>query len=203
MTRLVGVAGVTAVNLMVFTGVAGATGSEATHLRSGMATAVAGWHSESGGRFWESGVTASRSLSGSASELHIYQTVGQIGGRTTGLTADATAGFAFTIDSKRLGGASLSATNLPATVCTYTSRGAVVGKCAQTTIDVELTWTGQGAVAKENHNEHVTLNGSSMHIHVVTTSRDALATGSLNGALSTNDLAYAKLSTEKLMQTGR
>lgn len=203
MKRAMAVAAVTAVSLLGFTGTAGAASSPVTHVRSNTAFADASWYKESGDQFWASGISARRSLWGSGSELHLSQTVGTNGGSTTSISADVTTGFTFTIDSKRLNGASLSAADLPATLCTYDENGELVGQCTDTTVDVHVTWSGQGAMTKGSYTEHVRSGGSMMKLHVLFTNRDALATGSLNGALSAADLEFASLGTEKQVKMGR
>ncbi|WP_185749098.1 hypothetical protein [Humibacillus xanthopallidus] len=190
-------------SLLGFTGTAGAASSPVTHVRSNTASAQANWFKESGDQYWASGVSAVKSLWGSGSELHLWHTVGTNGGTTTSINADVTTGFALTIDAKRLGSASLSATDLPATLCTYDENGELVGDCTDTTVDVNVTWSGQGAMMKGSYNEHVTIGGSMTRLHVLWTNREALATGSLDGALSAADLEFASLGTEKQVKMGR
>lgn len=203
MKRAMAVAAVAAVSLLGITGTAGAVGSPVTHVRSNMAFADASWYRESGDHFWASSVTAGRSLSRSGSELHLWKAEGTMGGSTTSINADVTSGFTFTIDARHLSSASLSATNLPATRCTYDENGELVGQCTDTAVDVSITWSGQGAISKGSYSEHVRTGGSSMKVHVLWTSRDARATGSLNGDLRPADFESADLRTEKQVKMGR
>jgi hypothetical protein len=197
------VAAVAAVSLLGITGTAGAAGSPVTHVRSNMAFADASGYRESGDHSWASSVTASRSLSRSGSELHLWKAEGTMGGSTTSINADVTRGFTFTIDARHLSSASLSATGLPATRCTYDENGELVGQCTDTTVDVNITWSGQGAISKGSYTEHVTIGGSVTKVHGSWTSRDARATGSLNGALRPADFESADLRTEKQVKMGR
>lgn len=203
MKRATAVAAVAAVSLLGITGTAGAAGSPVTHVRSNMAFADASWYRESGDHFWASSVTAGRSLSRSGSELHVWKAEGTMGGSTTSINADVTRGFTFTIDARHLSSASLSATGLPATRCTYDENGELVGQCTDTTLDVNITWSGQGAISKGSYTEHVTIGGSVTKVHGSWTSRDARATGSLNGALRPADFESADLRTEKQVKMGR
>jgi hypothetical protein len=206
MKRTMAVIAATALTLVAFTGTAGnagAAGSPVTHARSNMAFADAGWFTESGDEFTASGVSAGKSLWGTGSEIHVWRTSGTMGGTTTSVSADATSGFRFTIDAKRLSGASVSATDLPAVKCTYDENGEQVGECTDTTVDLNVTWSGRGTVTKGSYNEHVRSGGSMTRVHVLWTSRDALASGSLDGALSAADLEYAGLRTEQQVKMGR
>lgn len=203
MKRAMAVVAVAALSLVGATSTAGAAGSPVTHSRSNMASAQADWYRESGDQFWASGVWAGRSLTGSDLELHLWQTVGTMGGVSTSVSADATAGFSFAIDAKRLSGASLTATDLPATLCTFDENGEQVGACSDTTVDVDVSWTGEGGITSGSYTEHVRSGTSMMRVHVQWTDREARATGSLNGPLSEADLQYASLHTEKQVKMGR
>ncbi|GAA2152433.1 hypothetical protein FHX52_0744 [Humibacillus xanthopallidus] len=206
MKRAMAVVAATALGLVAFTGTAGSAGAAGipvTHVRSNLAFADAGWFKESGDKFWATGVSAVKSLWGSGSELHLSKTSGTMGGARTEVSADVTSGFTFTVDAKRLGSASVSATDLPAIQCTYDENGEQVGECTDTTVDVNVTWSGQGAISQGSYTEHVRTGGSMMRLHVLWTSREAGASGSLNGALSAHDLESAGLRTEKQVKSGR
>ncbi|HET7800300.1 MAG TPA: hypothetical protein VFL38_07750, partial [Humibacillus xanthopallidus] len=60
-----------------------------------------------------------------------------------------------------------------------------------------------GAMSKGSYSEHVRTGGSMMRLHVLWTSREAVASGSLNGTLSASDLESAGLRTEKQVKMGR
>lgn len=203
MKRAMAVVAVAALGLFGAAGTAGAEGSPVSHARSNTASAQADWYAESGDQFSETGVWAGSSLSGAGSELHLWKTVGTLGGESTTINADATSGFTFTIDAKRLSGASLTATDLPASLCTFDENGEQVGECTDTTVDVDVSWTGQGVITSGSYTDHVRSGNSMTKVHVQWTDRDAVATGSLGGPLSATDLQFSSLHTEKQVKMGR
>jgi hypothetical protein len=73
-----------------------------------------------------------------------------------------------------------------------------VVECADTTIDVSVTWTGQGPIGRSVVNEHFKSDGVLLTEHSSGTSRNATATGMLAGlTLSASDLQFADLGTTK------
>ena len=60
-----------------------------------------------------------------------------------GTSTRVTTGFSSTIDASQLANASASGSDLPATTCTYDTNYDLIG-CVDSTIDVNVSWTGQG-----------------------------------------------------------
>ena len=105
-------------------------------------------------------------------------------------------GFSFTL-RQPLASASLSGSGLPATTCTFDANFNTIG-CSATTIDVSVTWTGQGAITRGRFNEHFKNGGFSEIDHFSGTNRHAVATGTVGGlTLSASELQFADLATLK------
>jgi len=100
------------------------------------------------------------------------------------ITAEATSGFSLTI--MHLKSAHVSASDLPATKCSYDANHNLIG-CTETTIDVDVTWTGQGPIM---------FPPEGRRSHSVNAFRDAIATGTVAGVtLTADDLLEAHLVT--------
>jgi hypothetical protein len=118
-------------------------------------------------------------------------------GNVTGITDTSfvvTSGFSFVI-GKTLDTATLSGSGLPAATCTYDATGILIG-CADTTIDVNANWTGQGPLTPTVSNFHFKTAGFIENDHFNGTSRTATATGTVGGlTLNAADLQGATLGT--------
>lgn len=202
MKRIVAVLAATPLVLMAFAGPANAAKPEVTHLNDSGVFADAYWHSEDGNTFTDSNVSVFKTKSGT--ELHLSHSTAQWdGGGSIATFADAVSGFTFTM-SKRLGTARLVAEDLPVSTCTYDENGEVVGECEDSTVDVALTWTGEGALTRGSVSEHVKFDGGSMNVHITFMNRAATVTGSVTGFdLSADELQGASLGAEKQVKTGR
>lgn len=104
----------------------------------------------------------------------------------------------FLIDQARLTAATLSATGLPGTTCTYDETGQQIGDCSSATIDVTASWTGEGPITRGVSNQHFKTGGFSMTEHFQGTFRDATATATITGLLAPlGDLQFADLGNTK------
>ncbi len=206
MRRHLAALAVTPLAMMAFAGPAAAqshAGSPVTHLNERSRSAEAQWTSESGGLVTESGVMVYRTSAGT--ELHLWRaTYGPDGPSGVVVTsADADSGFTFTI-SRQLTTATVTATDLPVLTCTLDEYGEPIGECTTSTVDVTLTWTGEGKITRGSYTEHQKGDGYSLNVHATWTSRAASVAGSVTGFdLSAANLSYASLSQNKQVKTGR
>jgi hypothetical protein len=202
---LIGLA-VTTFTLLALAGpTSAASGQVTTSAASGPVTqfkfhgtfADALWETSSATSFTDTFVSVSKSLQGS--ELFVDQFTANFdaSGNFTGATdtsADVTSGFSFAID-KTLTSASTSGSGLPAMTCTFDANFNLIG-CSATTIDVNVTWTGQGPISRGVFNDHFKSDGFSVTDHFNGTDRDATATGTVVGlTLSASELLFANLGT--------
>jgi hypothetical protein len=103
-------------------------------------------------------------------------------------SADVFSGFTFTIDKRGLTTASLSATDVPATTCID------FDTCTETTVDLHVTWTGQGSIARYGSTDRFVSDGYVVTEHFVGTSRDATAAGTIGDVTWTaSQLNYADI----------
>lgn len=108
-------------------------------------------------------------------------------------------GFTFTIDRARLGSATLVGTGLPATTCTW-HEDTELG-CVSSSVDVSLTWKGEGAIARGGSTSHEKRAGFMMVTHGSGTSRNATVSGSVHvGGTSISTFDYAELGTFRNFQ---
>ena len=192
---LIGLA-VTTATALALAGPASAAPGQVTTFRFHGTFADAFWSTSSATSFTDTTVSVSTSKQGS--ELFVDQFTGNLdaNGNFTGGTdtsADVTTGFSFAIDKGTLTSASTSGSGLPATTCTVDANGNVIS-CSPTTIDVTVTWTGQGPITRAVVNDHFKSNGFSETDHFNGTDRAATATGTVAGStLSASELQFADL----------
>ena len=181
---------------LVFTGIAAASNPTFQFHISG-ATAAALWTTTTSNSFTDTSVLVTQSGSG-PKELMIDQFTANLDsmGNFTGGTdtfADVTGGFSFTIDKKTLASASVEGTGVPAQTCTLDINGDVTG-CADTSIGVSASWTGQGPIFRAGLSDHFHSPGFTETFYFGGTNRDASATGTVGGlTLGAGDLVFADL----------
>ena len=111
----------------------------------------------------------------------------------TSTQADVFGGFTFTIDERKLSTAHLTATDVPAVTCVNFGES-----CTDTTIDLDVTWTGQGAIGRSGYNSHFVGDHFVSTEHFVGTSRNATAQGTIDSVTWTvSDLEFADLGQAK------
>jgi hypothetical protein len=191
---LVGLA-VTMVAVLALAGPASAASGQVTHFRFHGSFADAAWFTSSATSFTNTSVSVSKSRQGSS--LFVDQLSGNLdaSGNFTGGTdtsALVTSGFSFTIDATKLTRASTSGLGLPATTCTLDANGNPVGPCTDTTVDVNVTWIGQGPIGRQTSTSHFKADGFSVTFHTSGTDRAATATGTVGG-LAMGDSQFADL----------
>ena len=77
-------------------------------------------------------------------------------------------------------------------------------ECIDSTVSLDVTWTGQGAITRSVINEHRTGGGSTLNIHISGVSRDALASGTVAGhVMSTDELKSAMLAADRQVKNGK
>ncbi len=194
---LIGLA-VTTFTVLALAGPASAAPGQVTQFRFHGTFADAFWFTSSATSFTDTTVNVSKSLQGS--ELIVDQFTGNLdkNGNFTGGTdtfADVTSGFSFAIQQSLLTSASVSGSGLPATTCTFDANFNLIG-CSATTINVNVTWTGQGPISRAVFNDHFKSDGFSVNDHFNGTDRAATATGTVAGrTLSASELQFANLGT--------
>jgi hypothetical protein len=192
---LIGLA-VTTFTVLALAGPASAAPGQVTQFRFHGTFADAFWFTSSATSFTDTTVSVSTSKQGS--ELFVDQFTGNldVNGNFTGGTdtfADVTSGFSFAIDKGTLTSANTSGSGLPATTCSVDANGNEFG-CSATTIDVTVTWTGQGPITRAVVNQHFKSDGFSLTDHFNGTDRAATATGTVAGStLSASELQFADL----------
>jgi hypothetical protein len=194
---------VTTVAVLALAGPANAAPGQVTHSQFNGPFADAVWSSSSATSSTNTFVNVFKSRQGSAT-LFVDQLIGNLdaNGNFTGGTdtfAFVTSGFSFTIDAKQLTTASVSGSGLPATTCTLDASGNEVG-CTDTTIDVNVTWIGQGPISRGTSTSHSKADGFSLTIHTNGTDRNATATGTVGG-LAMGDSQFADLGNSNSGQT--
>lgn len=112
---------------------------------------------------------------------------------TTETVAEVTSGYSFSIDATKLTTASITASGIPVTTCTYDENFALIG-CSPSVIDAGATWTGQGLITRNTSNSRVRAGEFSVNEHLNGTNRDGTATALANGiTFSTSDSQFAIL----------
>jgi len=104
-----------------------------------------------------------------------YDSEGAFAG-AVGTSTRVTTGFSYTIDASQLSNASASGSDLPATTCTYDTNYDLIG-CVDSTIDVNVSWTGQGELIRGNSLHHDRTGGIVVTAHLQGVFRDATASG--------------------------
>ncbi len=120
---------------------------QVTHLRFGGTVADAEWAVSSPTSFTDTFLAVSTSKQGF--ELHLEQFTANLDadGNLTGgteLFANLTSGFTVAVDTVKLATASVDGLGLPATTCILDASGNPIEPCADTTIDLNASWVGQG-----------------------------------------------------------
>lgn len=157
--------------------------TQVTHVRFSGNFASAYWLTNSATSDVSTYIDVSQSTQGS--QLFVNQNIshldanGNYAGETDTFTDGVTSGFSFTF-APSLASASLSASGLPATTCTYDANGNEIG-CSATIIDVNVSWTGQGPITHSVFNHHVKSAEFSETDHSTGTERDATPTGTVAG----------------------
>jgi len=160
---------------------------DVTRTSESAASAVTGSELEAGRWFAEADLTKS------GPRLNLwYGTFDEDGGVET--KVEATSGFSFRIARARLTSARLVAEDLPGLTCTY--QGEEETGCVATPVDLSITWTGQGSIARGGSSFREKGDGYMIVGHGTGTTRDAAVTGTFtlgdvvvdasgNGALGT------------------
>jgi hypothetical protein len=192
---LIGLAG-TAFAVLALAGPASAAPGQVTQVRFNGTFAEVFWSTSSATSFTNFEVNVSTSKQGS--ELYVDHFTGNLNamGNFTGGTdtfADVATGFSFAIDKTHLTSASTSGSGLPAMTCSVDVSGNESG-CSATTMDVTVTWTGQGPITRAVLNQRFKSSGFSVTDHSSGTDRAAAATGTVAGStLGASELVFADL----------
>jgi hypothetical protein len=185
-----------AVTATAFTLLASATAANAA---TGQVTQVIKFHGPAATATWishtASGSTATV-VNVTQSALFVLQITLNVdsNGNLTGGTqtsADVTSGFSFAIDQAHLTTGSTNGSGIPATTCTFDANGLDIN-CTPTTIDLTVTWTGQGPITHAVSTQHFKTAGFSEEQHTVATARTATPTGTLSGSML-GDMAVGEL----------
>jgi len=180
---LIGVA-VTALTIMASAGPASASPGQVTHIRFHGGFASADWSSNSATSNTNTFVSVSASKQGSVLYAEQFTSHldenGNVTGGTDTFALGLTSGFSFTIDHATLASAGLSGSGLPATTCTVDAGGRPIS-CSDTTIGVNVTWTGQGPITRSVYNSHSKTGLFIVSEHSNGTQRDATATATFAG----------------------
>ena len=87
---------------------------------------------------------------------------------------------------RRLESATIDVVDVPAQRCEFDANFELVG-CAVTTIDAHATWTGLGRISRTTVHRHEVGEGFSITTHSKGASRQAAATGTIDGTSFTSD----------------
>jgi hypothetical protein len=188
---------VTALAVLAFAGPAGAATGQVTTFRFSGTFAEAVWSASTATSSTSASVFVGKSTQGSELSVNQVTETFDSSGNFTGATAtfaDVASGFSFTL-LPSLTSASLSELGLPAFTCTYDAN--FNQTCTDTTIDVTVAWTGQGPISRGIEINHFKSDGFSVTDRFKGTSRDATATGTIDGSTFTADaLQFAHLATD-------
>jgi hypothetical protein len=191
---LIGLA-VTAVTVLAFAGPASAASGQVTRFNVHGTFADAFWFSSTATSFTATSVSVQQSQ-GSQLAVDQFTANTDANGNITGGTdtfANVTSGFSFTADKAQLTTGSTSGSGLPATTCAVDANGNDIN-CSATTIDLTVTWTGQGPITRGVSNDHFKTAGFSQNDHFNGTDRAATATATIAGnTLSASDLQFGDL----------
>jgi hypothetical protein len=167
-----------------FTSAHGAATGHVTHVRFHGTFAEALWFTNTSQAF----AVVSQSQDGQELQVDRFTFTFDSQGNITGATdtfADVTSGFSFTIDQK-LTSASVSGSGIPAQRCSYDANGFLIG-CTNTSIAVNVSWTGEGPLARETSNDHLQIGKVKTTFHFNGTDRNAAASGTVAGLAVTPD----------------
>jgi hypothetical protein len=192
---------VTPLALMALGGPAVAAKPEVTHTTYTSAYADAYWSSGEGESYVEGGVHAA--LTSDGPELWVWQITPSTEGGFVETTLTGEGDHTFTIDKGRLGSASLVGEDLATETCTYDEEGTKLGECEPGSIDIDLTWTGEGKISRGGLTERFKGDGFSINVHVTSTDRAASVEGAITGAIDVEEFGEAMLGTYKQVETKR
>lgn len=198
MRRVLVALAVTALAVLSLGAPASAAPAQVEHFSFNGPFAEADWSVGSAAGFTDTLINASRSKKGS--QLVVRQIIGTVdangnfaGGTET--VVDITSGFSFAIDLPKLTSATVSASDAPATTCTVDANFEKTA-CSDVSIDVSASWTGQGPISRSVSNSHFKQGVVSITDHFSGTSREATATGLIEGlTLAASDVQFANLGT--------
>ncbi len=166
---------VTALAVLSLAGPASAARGQVTHFRTQGAFAEVFWATGDSGTYVNAGMQKKEG----PGVVVLQSTTDPATGNFTSTEVKGPA--AFTIDKSRLTTASVSASGLQGTTCTFDSNGNQIGECTATTLDVNVTWTGQGPIGRVVSNEHFKAGALSGTTHFSGTSRDATTAATITG----------------------
>lgn len=98
----------------------------------------------------------------------------------TDTVISATSGFSTTFTNP-LAGAAVTASGLSGTTCTHDVSFNQIGDCSTSTVDLAVTWAGQGPIDRNGHHELIKAPGLVINSWAAGSFRDATATGSIGG----------------------
>jgi hypothetical protein len=194
---------VTALTALSVAGPASAASSETaqvTHISFSGNFASAYWVTSSADRSISTYIDVSQSTQGyqlyAIQNTDYFDANGNYTGETSTSVLGATSGFSFAF-APSLMSASLNASAFPATIYTFdASRNETV--TSATTIDMNVSWTGQGPITRSVFNQHVTAGGFTETTHTNGAKRDATATATIAGFTpSAASLQFASLENDK------
>lgn len=190
MNKTLAALAVTPLALMALAGPATAAKPTVTRTTESVAYAVASSEAEL------SKFVVIPSLTRTGPQLSLWQATADGAGGSVETTVETNRGFTFTIDKGRLGSATLVATNLPASTCTWQDDQKL--GCVDTTVDINLRWTGFGRITRGGTTSHQMGDGFKLVSHGKGTSRGATVAGSVSIGTTTLDaFDYAELGTYK------
>lgn len=191
MKRLLASAAVTPLALLALGGPAVAAQPEPKpqHTTDIATYAHAEWMYESEGLYVEGGLSAVDTRNGPV--LVLEQGAYSEGGAWTRtfIPEDEQVSFDLTMDRARLTAAQLHADDVPVQVCTYEAQGDEDPDCVPSTVDVSLTWTGDGPITRSGDSSHYADGTMRINTHGNYTSREATVLGSVTGAVDVDDFA--------------
>ncbi len=199
---LIGLA-VTALTALAVAAPASAASSQAaqaTHVSFKGNYASAAWLTHLAGSDISTYISVSQTTQGyqlyAIQNTDYFDAGGNYTGETSTWVEGATSGFSFAL-APSLASASLGASALPATIYTYDANGFVIDS-STTTIDINVSWTGQGPITRSVSNHHIQSAGSSETEHTNGTQRDATVTATFAGFTpSPANLQWASLENDK------
>lgn len=200
MRRLIAILAATPLALLALAGPADAAKPEVIHTSYSSASADVYWSSE-GESYLEGGVHAA--LTSDGPELYVWQSMSNPGGGYIETTVTDAGDYSFTIDRGRLRSARLLADDVTTSTCTYDEEYNQVGDCEVGSVDIDLTWTGQGSISRGNYTERYKNDGFSVNVHVTSTDRSAIVDGAIAGTISFDQFADGMLGTYKQVETKR
>lgn len=188
--------GVIALAVLSIAAPASAARGQVAHFRSQGAFAEAFWATSDGGTYINAGMQKREG----PGVVVLQSTTDPDTGNFTNTEAKGPA--TLTIDQAGLTTASVSATGLQGTTCTFDVNGNQIGDCTTTTVDVSVTWTGQGPIARLVSNEHFKAGSFSGTTHFQGTSRDATVTAAVAGLpAALGDFQFGNMAITKASET--